>query len=465
MKTLRGRLTAFVATGVGIVLIAGEADLYFKTKNLLVSVFDQTLDEKVSMLTSFSSDDLQGVTFDFTEQDLVEFRAGPDAEFYQIWSPGGDVHAKSESLGKGSLPMSGEEKHSFRNVDLPNGRSGRAILVRLANTDHQPDFRITLARDRTLLDKSLHRVLIESALRVITTVAGVIIATIFAIRLGLRQIVQLAHEARTLDVEASDNAFSSQNIPAELQPIVAQLNGLLERMRRVLERERRFSSHAAHELLTPIAELRALADVESSINPDSNLALDALAIAQQMEALVETLLQLARSQSEIPLPLDEDIVLADLLNEIWAKFKGDALAKKLESSFDWSHPIRIRTNKAALQSIIENLIKNAVSHTRPEGRLESSLKAIGGSFVFQIGNTDTTLTPSDFEHLFEPLWRKDPARTSGQNSGLGLTVSKSLAKRLGLQLNPRKPRSDWFEIQICVARNENQSPSPTSGLF
>ncbi len=427
--------------GIGLVLIACSLVLYYSMKNILVQTYDRALLEKIHVLTSFAD----GVSFEFTDWRLSEFEPGPAAEYYQIWLSTGELIAKSPSLGTEELPFPETKSPTFRDLALPDGRAGRALLRSVGDDD---DFRLTLARSRTDLDRTFRRVLVGNVLAILTVLGLVWIVTLFAVRLGLNRLNRLEDEARSLDVDEKQSRFTQEPGVRELEPIVSQLNHLLDRMHSAMERERRFSSHAAHELLTPIAEMRALGDVELAINPDSPLAKDAVAIAKQMEELVSTLLQLARSQGGAPLPQDDEVGFTDLLEEIWSPFREAANQRALDCQLAWKTPLRIRTNRAALRTIIENLLKNAVAYTPRQGTICSKLTGTADGWKLVVTNTDTTLTEADLEHLFDPLWRKDTARTSSHHSGLGLPLAKSLSEQLNLSLKANVSRENGFEIWV-----------------
>src|ERR1700683_4484395 len=121
-----------------------------------------------------------------------------------------------------------------------------------------------------------------------------------AVRRGLRPLRQLGTEADGIDAGSLDHRFSREELPRELVPIAQQFNSLLERIDEAFVRERRFTSDAAHELRTPIAELRRLAEVALKW-PDRSEAernyRDVWEVAEHMESLVATLLAIARCRA------------------------------------------------------------------------------------------------------------------------------------------------------------------------
>ena len=100
----------------------------------------------------------------------------------------------------------------------------------------------------------------------ITAVTSVLI--FYLIKRGCRPIEEVSGITAAIKPERRGSRLPEEAVPAELVPLVHQFNGLLERVDRAFERERRFSADIAHELRTPVAELRALAEV--ALAPSTN---------------------------------------------------------------------------------------------------------------------------------------------------------------------------------------------------
>ena len=85
-------------------------------------------------------------------------------------------------------------------------------------------------------------------------------------------------------------------------------------------------------------------------------------------------------------------------------------------------------DKDGLTRIFSNIISNALSHG--EGSYSMSLKYTDEGYLFTMANHASKMTKEDAEKVFERYFTKDPVRT-GSNSGLGLTISKTLTERMG----------------------------------
>ncbi|MCB1055202.1 MAG: two-component sensor histidine kinase, partial [Acidobacteria bacterium] len=94
----------------------------------------------------------------------------------------------------------------------------------------------------------------------------------------------------------------------------------------------------------------------------------------------------------------------------------------------------VESDRGKLELILTNLVSNAVAYSPPGAVVETRIGRSDGEVVVAIANPAPDLEDADLPHLFERFWRKDQARTGGQHVGLGLTLVKSSADLLGLEL-------------------------------
>ncbi|HSV15189.1 MAG TPA: ATP-binding protein, partial [Tepidisphaeraceae bacterium] len=110
------------------------------------------------------------------------------------------------------------------------------------------------------------------------------------------------------------------------------------------------------------------------------------------------------------------------------------------------------TDRTMLSVVLRNLLINAVEYAPPGGRVRIETSNRGGDIELRIGNTNATLGDADLPHLFEPFWRKDPARTGGVHAGLGLALVATYCNALGIEIETSLTSPDWFEVRLCIQR-------------
>ncbi|HWN96349.1 MAG TPA: ATP-binding protein, partial [Methylomirabilota bacterium] len=239
-------------------------------------------------------------------------------------------------------------------------------------------------------------------------------------------------------------------------------NRLLEHLQSAFERERRFTSDAAHELSTPIAELRALTDVALRWRDDpavtADLAAKANAIAQQMERIVRVLLSLARAENCRADMQISAVDVALVTRELAETLRTRCAARNLGLRGTADSPAMTETDPTLVRALLFNILDNAVEHSSPGGAMEYSVTSDGAVIRVVVSNTQRSLAPEDLPHLFEPLWRKDTARTDSSHCGVGLALVKAYAEALGATVRAELAAPELFRVTIAFAvlRNRNE---------
>lgn len=452
---------------MGLTLWGGAAcALYLTLRAGLIAEFDQALRANAQGLATLAENSGGVIKFDPAGDLMPAFERRERPDYFELWLPDGSRLARSRSLRKGSLPRRGGslDQPECWNLTLPDGERGRAAGVRFAPAaDDENPPPPSRANDEVVLVMARHRADLDRRLtRLATTliVVGILAATVGAllaallVRRGLKPLSRLAGEVAAIDASTLQRRVGTDSMPSELLPIGRRLNDLLARLESSFARERRFSDDVAHELRTPIAELRALSEVALKW-PDDDEAnrhaiQEALGVALQMESIATRLLALARCEGGL-LPVNTaPVPLGPLIQELWKPLAEQAAAKNLAVDLGALDGACWNTDPVALRTILTNLLSNAVEHSPAAGAVLvrfAETKARGGRLV--ISNTTDDLEPGDLPHLFERFWRKDGARSSSIHCGLGLALSKAYAGALGLHLTATMTRPGELTIELA----------------
>ena len=217
--------------------------------------------------------------------------------------------------------------------------------------------------------------------------------------------------------------------------IVDRLNELMSRLESRFESEKRFNANLAHELRTPVAELKTLAEVamawpEEASNENYQ---DVLDISNQLEQIIETLLMLAREvvaeseEGHSPIALRSLIESSVDVHSRLAEERGLSIVLGVDVEMAWPVP------PGMLDMVFNNLIGNAEAYA-PIGSTVQ-IEATEDAQALWFSNLAPDLSPDDVPNLFERLWRKDAARSDAGHSGLGLNVARVCAESAGCRLD------------------------------
>ena len=437
MTSIERRLIASIVAASLVLSAATAALLYRSVRADLLRQFDRSLGSQAEALTSLVTIDPAGkLDFEFNADAMPGYQRRDHAAYYVIRFDDGRVFAASPSWGAAQLSdvPPGETAVDVR---LPRGAAGRALRLGFvpqldidgnsatqpaASARAVPGMTITVFRERGSLDQALAR--LRRTLAIGTGLLAVALAAVTAaiVRISLRPVRALADRAQQIDSSRLHLRFDTVSVPGELVPITHRLNDLLERLDAAFTRERRFTADVAHELRTPIAELRSLTEVVLRWPDDAGAALHAVReahdIAAQLQALVATLLSLVRSESATSVELSA-VPLRPL---VAATVEEGESAVGRAVDVDVPEEATVLAEPTLLASVLRNVLANALEYSVPRSPVRCRAWREDERWVLAVENEPANLSPFDLPHLFEPFWRKDAARSDSLHAGLGLSL-------------------------------------------
>lgn len=217
---------------------------------------------------------------------------------------------------------------------------------------------------------------------------------------------------------------------AELQPMVSAFNDLLAKLRDKVQRERAFVQDAAHELRTPMAVISAQAHVlaRAASDAERHQAESALEQAiQRASHLAQQLLALASLDDTRPIATQR-IDVAHLLQTLLAQAAPTAAQCRIELSLDAPDSLLIEADRPALQSVIQNLIDNALRYGHAGGQVAVTLQVSADQITLTVADDGPGIPEAERAHIFDRFVRGAGHDTPG--TGLGLAIVKQAVQRL-----------------------------------
>lgn len=494
MRSLRSRLMLYLLVGSGALLAVGGICLYRVISSRLQADFDEEMAAKAQSLALLTEQAGGVVWVELPKEGLPEFAEKTGREFFQFWLADGRVLRRSSSLEGSDLPQSAPalspaaSEPQLWDAVMPNGRLGRFVRIAfLPRIDDHPEGEmpdpeevvrfdpagpkatLVLARERREVDRFLAKTKVWLGVSGLLLLAGLAGLIRLSLGLGLAPLARLVARIERLDAGSLGERIDPTDVPGEISVVVQRVNDLLGRLETSFAREKAFSSHLAHELRTPLAELRAATEVglrwpDDPASVAASLA-DSRAIGLHMERIAENLLALARSESALEVPVEEAVPLRAAVEEAWRSLARTAAERKIELRNEIPEGLALPTDRAKFGLILSNLLDNAVVHGTPGGWVlcsalenphrgatpETGADGDGTEPAagFRVTNPTGDLSPDDLPHLFDRFWQKDPSR-SGPHAGLGLPLVASLGRSLGLLVDARLIGGN-LEIRLAKA--------------
>jgi signal transduction histidine kinase len=476
-RSIRRQLTVQILVGALVMLFAASSIFLGVVHRRLVQDFDRILATEAEMLVRNTERKGRIIIWDLPDIYSMGSRENSDPAYCQLFLEDGTVAGVSQTLGVDNLPRFEKRGDAVWNAPLPNGRKGRLMqrtfppvsedlqmqespedpneqTFEIPDTINPADVRLVLvvARSRESLD-ALLRSLYIAGIAVAVTLAGALALLVWrAITRGMRPIEEMNARIATITPDSLATRLHVSEPPVELAVVQSTVNRLLDRVEEAFERERQFSSDLAHELRTPIAELRTACDVGERW-PDEpedtrQLFRDVGTIAIHLEKTLTTLLNLSRCErGNAPMQMQR-IQLKALVQESWRPVAAAAAGKQLRFDERIESALTVESDQDKLEIILRNLLENAVAHSAEGTLIDCSGSVTAEGVELRLVNTAKDLEPADLDHIFNRFWRKEASRTNRRHIGLGLPIVKALCDLLGLRLKVDLREGQIFQISI-----------------
>ncbi|HEY0935585.1 MAG TPA: HAMP domain-containing sensor histidine kinase [Trebonia sp.] len=272
-------------------------------------------------------------------------------------------------------------------------------------------------------------------------IAG-IVASVFGWLLG-RQVesgsAALRQAARSLGDEAGQFRPPALPLAAEFAALSRELSDTSAKLaasrtrERTLEQSRRqLVAWVSHDLRTPLAGLRAMAEaLEDGVAADPpRYHKQMRAEAERLAAMVDDLFELSRIHAGALQLSADQIALGDLVSDVLSS--TEALARERGVWLDGraSGQPAVRADPRELSRALTNLLANAIRHTPPGGRVHVEASLAGGDALLTVADGCGGIPDADLPYVFDLAWRGTDARSPAPDSGagLGLAIVRGVAE-------------------------------------
>jgi two-component system sensor histidine kinase QseC len=429
LRSLQARLLAALLGLVTVVWLGAALLTWFDARHELGELLDGHLAQAAAVLVVQQSktEDDDGVA------DAPSLHKYAPKVAFQVFHDGLLV---MRSANAGVTPMA-STRDGFATVRLTDGAQWRVFATRGAERDVQVYVGEQTASRNTILWGVLRSMLLP----LVIALPLLALAGWWAVRQGLRPLHQLSHLLGQRQAQALEPVVLA-DLPSEMQPLVQALNALFERIEHMVASERRFTADAAHELRTPIAAIRAQAQVALGAGTDTAQRERALhftlAGCDRATRLVEQLLMLARLEDTASTAAEpaSRVDLSAVTRRVAAELAPTALAREQTLELDAIAPCPVTGNELLLGVLVRNLIDNALRYSPSGAQIRVSVAQETGAAVLRVEDSGAGMTASEMSRLGERFYRVLGHEQPG--SGLGWSIVKRIGDVVGAQIQVRR---------------------------
>jgi two-component system sensor histidine kinase QseC len=395
-------------------------------------MFDNELAQTASLLAGLAGHEAHELEADLPKPPFVADVA------FQIWDNGTRLALRSDTAP--ATRLSAVER-GFSNVGdwrvFSLWDDGERNLVQVAESRQS-----RLALSRVLARHLMVPIAIALPLLALSLIA--------LIRLSLAPLARLADTIGSRSPDRLDE-IASANAPRELLPVLGRLNDLFAQVGESLQRERRFTADAAHELRTPLAAMRAHAQVaRGGQGGERDVALDSVIMAVDRAGhLVNQLLIMARLDAET---LAGHFSVCDLraqAAETLALEANTAFAKSVSLELTEGPPVKVWFEPTLLAVLVRNLVDNAVRYSPAGSSVHVDVgTSYAGEAVLEVTDQGPGIAPEQRQRALDRFYRVAGSRESGV--GLGLAIVARIVALAGGTLDLRdNPDGNGLKVRVC----------------
>lgn len=251
----------------------------------------------------------------------------------------------------------------------------------------------------------------------------------------------------------------------EIYGLAGTFDDMLEELEEVFQREKQFTSDVSHELRTPISVILAqcsecLEDEGLTARQREQLLLIERK-AKDMAGMISQLLFLSRAdQGRQPLQREPvNVSELTLMTAEEQQLLADAEGRGVRISCDAGSDITACVDETLFIRLLVNLISNAVSYSRPNGKVTVSLSCADGEITGTVCDNGIGISEEDLPHIWERFYRADASRQPGGHSGLGLSMVKWIAEAHGgsVEAESRLGEGSTFTFHMPAAEPEEKN--------
>jgi two-component system sensor histidine kinase QseC len=233
------------------------------------------------------------------------------------------------------------------------------------------------------------------------------------------------------------------NTPQEINPLILEINQLLKRLKEGLSREQQFAGDAAHEIRTPLAIIKTLAQNAMDSKNLDEINQNLIKIIQNVDRgshVIQQLMSMSKTMPEIQKKSSfKTLNLVDLVGHSLAQLVPQALERQIEIEFeaDLNCP-KIKGNATAIDILIRNLIDNSIRYSYENSHIYVHVYGMQDKVVLEIRDEGPGIPKAKKEKVFERFYRIDNL-TPFHGTGLGLAIVKQIANLHQAQISLESP--------------------------
>ncbi len=362
-------------------------------------------------------------------------------------------------LDRGKTMISQEVIDSYNGKDTSRYDSRSSYIemtIRIQDKENKETLGVMLASVSTDEIKANMQILEQKG----TMLLLIVMVLVLVLGYFLSGILVRPFQKVTRSIEDITDGYLDENISVpdylETELITDAFNKMLARVRTLDESRQEFVSNVSHELKTPLASMKVLAD---SLNAQEDVPVELYKefmqdITEEIDRenqIITDLLSLVKMDKKAADLNITSMNINDLLELILKRLRPIAATKKVELILDSFRPVNAEVDETKLTLAISNLVENAIKYNVEGGWVRVSLNADHKYFYVTVADSGIGIPKESVDHIFERFYRVDKSHSREiGGTGLGLAIARSaiVMHRGAIKVYSKENEGTTFSVRI-----------------
>ncbi|MGD8961637.1 MAG: HAMP domain-containing sensor histidine kinase [Desulfobacterales bacterium] len=456
-NSLLFRLTLLYALAFTVLSAVGFLIFYYRIYSVTMEHLDvELLDEAQKYAGLIKENNVETAVSRISEEAELE---NPAEDFYRLFNFKGDILFSTDMSSWGSIAtqdilqkMRKEEATSDIQTLTIEKRDDKArMITAIVGADTVLQIGESLEEVDEYLDIFLQ---LFSILLISLIIVSAIIGWFLA-RRATMDMQEVTETAAEISNGAYDRRVQIKGRLKEIEQLGTTFNHMLDRIQSLLNSMKEINDNIAHDLRSPLARIRGIAEMsllkEKDVDDYKDMAASTIEECDTLIDMINTMLDITEAEAGVNGDQPEEFELVELIHEACELFRPVAEVKKINLKTDLPESLAITSNRKKVQRIVTNLLENAIKYTPADGAVKVSAAAQNVEIRIEFEDTGMGISENDLPHIFERFYRCDRSRSQG-GTGLGLSLVKAYTESLNGSIHVESVLNQGSRFALRFAR-------------
>ncbi len=276
----------------------------------------------------------------------------------------------------------------------------------------------------------------------------------FLVRLTLHGIEKVTQTALQISKGHFDKRVQAASRIMEIKELETAFNNMLDLVNKLFRELREVTDDIAHDLRTPVAGIRGIAEMslitDGTIEEYKDMAANTIEECDRLLNMINTMLDIRETEAGTHKLKKEKFNISKMVYDICDLFEPAAKEEKISFEITAPREIHIHADIPKIQRMLANLLDNAIKYSPPKSTVKITLNTNHKQAIISISDRGIGISDKDLPKIFNRFYRCDQSRSCKRGSGLGLSLAMTIAKAHGgdIKVTSQLNRGSIFTVSL-----------------